>query len=381
MQKHPLVVFAMWACPAVALASGYFHTSGNQILDDEGRPATLNGISWFGLETKDRVPHGLWQRSLDSYLDQLKGLGYNLLRIPWSDDIFKPLAPGRKLNINYSENPELKELTPLQVLDKLVEKAGQRGIRILLDRHRPDENAQSELWYTATVSETTWIEHWKALAVRYRTNATVIGADLHNEPHGKATWGSGDEKTDWRLAAERAGNAVLSIQSNWLIVVEGVGRVGNDSYWWGGNLLGVASHPVRLKVPQRVVYSPHDYGPGVSGQQWFNDADFPKNLVAVWDKHWGYIHRQGLAPVLVGEFGGRAVDASAETDPMRKKEAVWQNALVDYIRDNRMYWTYWCWNPNSGDTGGVLKDDWATVNQPKQNMLNRLIRKGVSPAN
>lgn len=30
-----------------------------------------------------------------------------------------------------------------------------------------------------------------------------------------------------------------------------------------------------------------------------------------------------------------------------------------------MSWTFWSWNPNSGDTGGILQDDWTTVNQNK----------------
>ena len=30
-----------------------------------------------------------------------------------------------------------------------------------------------------------------------------------------------------------------------------------------------------------------------------------------------------------------------------------------------MSWTYWSWNPNSGDTGGILADDWQTVNTNK----------------
>ena len=31
--------------------------------------------------------------------------------------------------------------------------------------------------------------------------------------------------------------------------------------------------------------------------------------------------------------------------------------------------TYWSWNPNSGDTGGIALDDWTTVNQAKQAIL------------
>ena len=24
-------------------------------------------------------------------------------------------------------------------------------------------------------------------------------------------------------------------------------------------------------------------------------------------------------------------------------------------------WFYWCWNANSGDTGGLVQDDWSTL--------------------
>ena len=33
---------------------------------------------------------------------------------------------------------------------------------------------------------------------------------------------------------------------------------------------------------------------------------------------------------------------------------------------------YWSWNPNSGDTGGILKDDWLSVNTEKYQNLKRL---------
>jgi hypothetical protein len=35
-------------------------------------------------------------------------------------------------------------------------------------------------------------------------------------------------------------------------------------------------------------------------------------------------------------------------------------------------WTFWSWNPDSGDTGGILKDDWLTANQEKQGPLKAI---------
>ena len=82
------------------------------------------------------------------------------------------------------------------------------------------------------------------LAPRCTGDSTVIGFDLHNEPRNPACWGCGEVSLDWRLAAQRAGNAILEMNPNLLIVVEGVELHNNQSYWWGGNLKGVAEAPV-----------------------------------------------------------------------------------------------------------------------------------------
>ncbi len=339
-------------------ASNYLHTCGNQIYDAQGRLVKITGVSWFGLETPTMAPDGLWARNWQTILDQLKALGFNVIRLPFSDDALQPGA--QPAGINYLLNPDLKGLTSLQVMDRIISGARQRGLHVLLDRHRPNRYAQSDLWYTSTRSEAQWIAEWKMLAERYRGNDTVIGADLDNEPRGPATWGTNDPKTDWRLAAQRAGDAVLSVNPYWLIFVEGIERSGNDWYWWGGNLSGVARAPVILNVPNRVVYSPHDYGPDVYPQGWFKDPTFPANLPSVWDSHWGYIAEQGIAPIVLGEFGGRSVGTDAE--------GKWQRALVAYLDQHDIGFISWALNPDSGDTGGILEDDWLTVNPGKESL-------------
>ncbi len=361
-----------------ARGAGWCHTAGNRIVDDQGQPVHWNGISWFGFETSNYAPHGLWQASLDSFLDLLAQNGFNLLRVPWCNEM---LHTERLPNVSAGHaNPGLKGKRPIEVLDALLAGAGRRGMRVILDRHRPDANQQSALWYTAKVSEQDWIADWVFLARRYRNNPVVIGADLHNEPHGAATWGDGNLKTDWRLAAERCGNALLAVQPNWLIFVEGVEKFRGENYWWGGNLAGARDFPVRLNLPNRLVYSPHDYGPGVFGQPWFKAANFPANLPALWDKHWAYLHRENLAPVWLGEFGARNVDPAAARDGLARTEALWINALVDFLGAHNIYWAFWCLNPNSGDTGGLLRDDWKSLHPEKLRLLQRLMQPGRAAA-
>lgn len=336
----------------------YLHTSGNQIVDASGVVVGLSGLNWFGFETSNHAPHGLWSRNWQEMLDQIKDLGYNVIRLPFSNAM---LTPGTlPTGIDYVKNPDLANLSALEVMDRIIDGAKARGIRIILDNHRSTPGGGPEssgLWYSDAYPESRWIEDWKALTDRYKGNDAVIGMDLRNEPFN-ACWGCGDPAKDWRLAAEKAGNAILSINPELLILVEGVAIYNNQSTWWGGNLMGAHEYPVRLQVPNRLVYSPHEYPASIFPQSWFNDPGYPNNLVAVWDKYWGYLAAD--TPILIGEFGTRL-----ETE----KDRQWFQALQSYIKSRRLHWTFWSLNPNSGDTGGLLLDDWTGVHQEKQAIL------------
>ncbi len=380
-RSFAFIVLALAFClPISAQAGGYWRTSGIAVYDADGTPVRIAGINWFGLETANYAPHGLWTRDYRSMLDQIKSLGYNTLRLPYCSQLFDAGSTPNGIDFSGGKNADLAGLSGLGIMDKIVAYSGQIGLRVILDRHRPDSGAQSVLWYTAAYPEQRWISDWTMLAQRYAGNPTVVGADLHNEPHGNpaaggACWGCGITAQDWRLAAERAGNAILSVNPNWLIFVEGVEAVGSDFYWWGGNLSAAGANPVRLNVANRLVYSPHDYPASVFAQSWFSDPNYPNNLPNVWGPHWGYLLTQNVAPVMLGEFGTRLATTSDQQ---------WLSTLVNYLRPTSTYgansfgWTFWCINPNSGDTGGILNDDWITVNTTKDGMLNP-IKAALNP--
>ncbi len=340
-----------------------------EIIDASGKPVLLRGVNWFGIETENHAPHGLWARDYKEMLQQIKTLGYNTIRLPFS---LQSLQEEELKGIDYSigSNQELLGKKPIEVMDAVIQEAGRQGLLILLDSHRLNDQRIPELWYGDGFTEEDWIARWQNLAERYKDQPNVIGADLKNEPHGRATWGTGDRTTDWRLAAERAGNAILQINPKWLIVVEGVEEgfphAKAKKHWMGGNLEGVKRFPVRLDLPNQLVYSPHEYGPGVFNHKWFRDPSFPKNLSSHWETSFFYIHRQGIAPLFIGEFGGRKVDS-------KSAEGIWQNTFVDFLQKNNLSFAYWSLNPNSGDTGGILMDDWKQVQAEKQSMLNRLL--------
>ena len=277
----------------------WLHTEGSRIVTDSGQDFTIRAVNWFGMETTNCVPHGLWTISLDQAMDQIASFGFNTIRLPFSDECLAGSA-AEVNGVHGWLNADLIGLTPVQIMDRIVDEAASRNMRVLLDRHRPGSGSQSALWYTSAYSEQRWISDWVALATRYADNPTVIGADLHNEPHGNACWGCGTATRDWPAAATRAGNAVLTANPNWLIVVEGVenqtGTAG--STWWGGGLADAATHPITLAVPGRLVYSVHDYPASVYPQPWFSDPTYPQNLPAIWNRNWGYLQTAEHRPRL-----------------------------------------------------------------------------------
>lgn len=356
---------------------GFLSTKGNQIVDGSGNSVRLTGVNWFGFETGNEILHGLWTRDYHSMLDQVKSLGFNTLRIPFSNQM---LASGAVTSsINYSANPDLQGLTPLQCMDKVISYAGQIGLKVFLDRHsaKADNFANEDLWYIpgdAYYTESQWINDWVMLAKHYAGNTTVIGADLFNEPKRSATWGNSSPSTDWNKAAERCGNAILAANPNWLIIVEGVEKYNNQTTWWGGNLTGAAQYPVVLTASNKLVYSAHEYPSSVYAQTWFSDPTYPKNLPGVWNGNWGYLFQNQNVPVLIGEFGSKLATTSDQT---------WIQSLLSYMNGDftlsgktslpagqkGISWTFWSLNPDSGDTEGILNSDWTTVNTAKMAYL------------
>ena len=53
---------ALVAAGSALGVQGPLHTSGGQIVDQANREVVLQGVNWFGFETANHAPHGLWTR-------------------------------------------------------------------------------------------------------------------------------------------------------------------------------------------------------------------------------------------------------------------------------------------------------------------------------
>jgi len=350
------------------LAQGQWSSEGG-MLKFNGERFNLKGLSWFGFETDLNVFHGLWARDYYDLFKFIQSQKFNAMRIPFNlDMVLTDPAPSSisygYCSTNISCNTDLKGLSSLQVLDKMT--AGGYGIQVMLDMHsfEPDGYMQNGLWYDDTHPESAVLKGWDILIARYKDYKNVFAIDLKNEPFA-TTWHTGDNSTDWDAAVVRIGNHILSQGVSWLIFFEGTCKspACAQACFWGENLQGQGQNPISLSVPNRLVYSPHTYGPDVAAQPYFSDPTFPANMPAIWTAHFAYLRAQNQSAIVTGEWGGHTSGA----------DLVWLNAYISFmqttdIRDQ----FFWCLNPDSGDTGGLLLDDWVTPVQDKLDLLAKL---------
>jgi hypothetical protein len=398
----------------------WLHCKGDKIYDMNGKEVWLTGANWFGFNCSENVFHGSWY-DVKNILKSVADRGIGFLRVPVSTELLYSWmegTPNKVSSVTAENNPPYMVLNPdfydpktagtknsMEIFDIIMGYCKELGIKVMVDVHSPDANNSGHnynLWYgktTTTAGEITtkkWIDTLAWLADKYKNDDTILAMDLKNEPHGKrgytgnvcpsdtAKWDNSTDENNWKYAAEQCAKAVLAKNPNLLIMVEGVeqypktekgytyntpdvfGASAENSPWyagwWGGNLRGVKDYPINLgSLNSQIVYSPHDYGPSVYNQPWF-DKDFTTKTLLddYWYGSWAYIDDQGIAPLLIGEWGG-FMDGG--------KNQKWMTMLRDYMIEKHINHTFWCLNPNSGDTGGLLGNDWSTWDEEKYGLL------------
>ena len=355
------------------------YTIKDGVIYQDGVAIQLRGISHYGFNTPILQPQYLWQMAWKQQLAQIKELGFNAVRCPFVPDTLYSTAKVDKLSfLEPGGNKDAIGKTPLQFLDMWMTEADRLGLYVLLDFHSVSAQRQYPTWYCdepaimynkQAYTRENWIRDLVFVAKRYMPLSHFIGIDIYNEPNGVVRWDAGDANMTtaanyWKPAAEAAGAAILAANRNILIFVQGT--TGNfdgkeDSSIpmnWGENFQPQNYNPIRI-LDSKLVLSPHTYGPDVYPKKSFTNAKFPQNLRADWDTLFGQ-----FLNVCPGEWGGRYTQASTDL--------TWQNAFVDYMLSRGIRNSfYWCYTPNSGDTGGIL-DDNLKVRTDKMALLKRL---------
>ena len=412
----------------------WLHAKGSRLYDMNGNEVWITGANWFGFNCSENCAHGLYARDVDDMLQSIADHGINTLRLPISSELLVSWMNGKPnpvSSVQASYNPpedvvgEDGTITPagkygdinrdfvesdgktlknsMEIFDIIMQKCKKYGIKVFIDIHSPDANNSGhnyELWYgKAGVTTKVWIDSLTWLAEKYSNDDTLIGYDLKNEPHGKrgykgdecpsdiAKWDGSTDENNWAYAAKTCADSILKVNPHALIFIEGIEQypMTEKGYtfdtpdvwepkteedkkwhgaWWGGNLRGVREFPV---VPEsgtsQIVYSPHDYGPSVYAQTWFDKEFTTQTLLDDdWYDTWAYINKEDIAPLLIGEWGGH-MDKGANQK--------WMELLRDYMINNHINHTFWCINPNSGDTGGLLDPTFMNWDDNKYSLFEK----------
>ncbi len=298
--------------------------------------------------------NGLWAHPMEFYINVMQELGITAVRIPISTEWIQ-LHWNDSPDANFlTADPKRQGKTARALMKDLLDLTHDAHIRVMFDMHRLDWTYISELWYDSYTSRFTsadFINAWVAFLDEFGHYPNIMAIDLLNEPHGRATWGSNDSSTDWRLAAEEtiAHLAARYATKTWLYVVEGIG--------WGKDVSGAVLYPIRHAPQHRLAYSAHNYGrsvvattPVVKELLWYD-----------WDINFGRVRDEGYS-VIIGEYGGRT-DIDQE----------WMILFSDYLIEKNMTDAFfWSLGPNSGDVAGILLDDWTTVDEFKKSILEKL---------
>ena len=320
------------------LPAGFLSTRGNQIVDRHGRPVRIACVGGMGtVVDSDHLDYRLGPYTdLDSNIAAMKRIGFNCIRADFND---------RCVN-----HPEL-----MAQFDQLVATCKKYGLKVIFCHHNDEAtpadwgNAAQQtngLWYDAgpgtdgtdgagdkgTVSNQVFLQDWVKMAKHWAGNSTVIGFDLDNEPHiGYGTpyngenWGQGGPGDIWAMYTN-VGNAIQAVDPGALIICEGLMDNTDKSSitWWMMDLSHVATKPVILKIPHKVLYSVHEYPnePNDSGPAY----------IARMNADWGYLIEQNIAPVWIGEMGA-SLDASdgdnGSIPPARQK--AWADTILSYM--------------------------------------------------
>lgn len=298
----------------------------------------IKGINWFGTETACNCPHGLSIHDTEFYMDLLRKYAFNSIRIPFSYEIAMNLDKPLMKECTQAD-PYVQSFTTKQYLHYLFNQSARRNMTILLDLHTDHNKIQNSPLSEISLSD--FQQAWINVLNEYSHYNNLIGIDIKNEPHGDITWEIWSKFIlDFISFVDDA-----NINFRGLFWIEGI----EDNSPWGGSFDNLKTL-LGLYPNKRIVFSPHVYGVSVRGYSSLFESS------KEWDSWFGFLMNFFDNFVCIGEIGG--INGGADY--------VWHQNILAYLKSRSIQnFYYWCLNPNSKDTGGLLGWDWTTVDKSK----------------
>ncbi|KAF1329655.1 Cell 5a endo-1,4-betaglucanase, partial [Globisporangium splendens] len=382
----------------------YLSKSGHIVAVSENGtevPLKIKGINWFGMETGQATPFGLWDNSengttayqIATFLAQNK---FNAVRLPlMATWILTNHEPNAAI-INKQENRAISVKNYMSLLQSILKVLRFRNIGVLLSMHTLTYNDNGKLWYNDDVSEDDFLKAIDILTSNLCTQEywNVMGIDLKNEPY-RGTWGDGTA-TDFRAGAKRIADRMLEGCPKWMGFVEGVNAqhsldidgVKFDYYdWYGGGLHGAKTKGLEFSVENKVVWAPHYYTPAVFPQYYLygggttvgsaiknyvelDDDALRHRIKVTMDDMFGFLASETGPALLLGEFGGLYAE---DKHPMKTTKRCTDFTMEIIKQPGWAGGFVWSLNPeseyqyNPADTPGryvegMVTSDWLNAN-------------------
>ncbi|RMG65861.1 MAG: carbohydrate-binding protein [Calditrichaeota bacterium] len=240
-----LTALFLWAATLHAPGFGFYHASGNHIVDSQGRVVQLRGVGlggWlfpegymlhmpgFGSPSSIRAmieeligpeaTREFYQVYETNYVnekdvEQIARWGFDHIRLPFSYRLF------------YDEANHSFDEAGFARFETFLGWCKNNGLLVVLDMHgapggqnasniSDSDGEEARLW-TDTTNQTLAIQIWREIARRYAGEEAILGYDLLNEP----VLPPGYPNTVLRNFYVRATAAIREVDPNHLVFIEG----------------------------------------------------------------------------------------------------------------------------------------------------------------
>jgi aryl-phospho-beta-D-glucosidase BglC (GH1 family) len=386
-------------------------------------PFAFHGVNWFGFNNGQTMVDGLWAggssfaTDFSTILYKLKLLGFNSIRLPF---IFKDLAivplnqtvPCHIDSKNtilertkyFSHHDDLSNIpqfigplpshgycndyipnkSTLERFHWVIRQIVKNDMYVIVDYH-PMGLERTAYNLHAFVDQ--WTKVWASITNLPYFDSELKGRlllDIMNEPDSMGLgWKSGISKLYLSTMD------TLYKMKQPFFLVEGGGQLGYGGVCWGngfitdtslGKSFGIedahAFFETLMQKPylSNVIVSPHLYGPTVSKHIQFSGQYLKDRLATTF----GFLGTKGYCskkkchkfPIVIGEFGSFFQDS---------RDITYYHEVAKWFRDQfgpYANWMFWCYNQNSGDTGGLVINNWQDLAWVKLDWLAKDMNLG-----
>ncbi|KAJ3675307.1 hypothetical protein LUZ60_004349 [Juncus effusus] len=368
-----LVLFLLRSSSSISPPSLPLSTNSRWIVDSGGRRVKLACVNWAA-HLEPAAAEGLNKQPVDCIASKIADSGFNCVRLTWAvymvtNDSFESITLRESLErIGLNEvvaevkinNPDLLDLTLIQVFQEVVAALARNNLMIILDNQlskpgwccsKHDGNGFFGDIYFDTDE---WLRGLKTMAIMFNNTPNVVGMSLRNELRGPK-----QNFTLWYRYMQEGAEAVHSTNPNLLVILSGLD--------YDKDLTFLSLKQVNLSFSSKLVFEQHWYGFSDGGDWENQNPNKVCNSVLQYNilPKGGFLLKQGY-PLFFSEFGFD--QSGTHTSDNR-----YLSCFLSLAAELDLDWALWALQGsyylrqgerNYDESYGLLGFDWGGVRNP-----------------